>query len=53
MNPIGHLSHKEFNQLTDRELQEVAYQYNEWHKYPEHHKPTKNELELFWEQWNY
>tara|TARA_R100000541_G_scaffold12976_2_gene21718 strand:- start:51 stop:278 length:228 start_codon:yes stop_codon:yes gene_type:complete len=52
-NPIGHLSHKKFGDLTGMERVEVILAYNDFHKYPRNNPPKKFELEHFWDSWNY
>lgn len=53
-NPIGHLSHKEFKDLTVRERVEVIVAYNDCNRYPDMRTDPGNiELEYFWNSWNY
>ena len=53
-NPIGHLSHKEFNELTNMERGEVIRAYNDFNQYPHNSTYVKGiVLEQFWNSWNY
>lgn len=52
-NPIGHLSHKKFSDLTQTERVDVIIAYNDFNKYPLNSPPKKFELEHFWNSWNY
>jgi len=53
-NPIGHLSHKEFKDLTVRERVEVIAAYNDCNRYPPNDPcPEGNLLKQFWDSWNY
>ena len=53
-NPIGHLSHKEFKDLTVRERVEVIAAYNDCNRYPYMtDDPGDNKLKDFWDSWNY
>ena len=53
-NPIGHLSHKEFDDLTNTERVQVIAAYNDYNRYPDMRTdPGTSKLEHFWNSWNY
>lgn len=53
-NPIGHLSHKEFKDLTVIERVQVIEAYNDFNRYPDMRTdPGAIKLEHFWDSWNY
>ena len=53
-NPIGHLSHKEFNELTQMERVDVIIAYNDCNRYPYNSPcPEGILLKRFWDSWNY
>ena len=53
-NPIGHLSHKEFNDLTNMERVQVIVAYNDFNKFPSNDPgPNLIMLKQFWNDWNY
>ena len=52
-NPIGHLSHKKFDDLTNMERVEVIRAYNDFNHYPHSTYVKGIVLEQFWNSWNY
>jgi len=55
-NPIGHLSHKKFADLTPAERANVCVAYNDFNNYPDiglRNDPGSYKLESFWKSWNY
>ena len=53
-NPIGHLSHKKFADLTPADRIDVCAAYNDFNKYPDMRSdPGTFKLERFWDSWNY